>query len=468
MHPTTPAPSSGAAASAASTAWRAVARQFSREVVSRRSAFFAAGVAILIGFTNPLAMSLTEVLLGVMAFCWMMTGRYAERLQAIGRNPVALAALAMLGLLSVSTLWGEAPFAESVPVLAKYRNLLYLVLFITIFQTPRIREAGLLAFSAAMALTLIGSFLTAAGVPLWENRYTINPADATVFRNHIIHGLCMGLFAYLMAHRFADQPRWRWITGPLALLAVWNAMFMVAGRTGYVALAALIPLFCLQRLRLRHSACVAALVGTILVAGYLHSETFSERIRMADEEVRAYLDYRFGQGPLQPEGWRRPVNRTDCGIRLDWYCAGLRLMAENPWLGVGVGNVRHHLTAEAEKSGVRPIHNLHSEYVMAAAQNGLLGLGLLAALFIAYWRASRRLSPPMRHVAEGMLTMILVAGVANTIIAERTEGVLFVFFSGMAFAELGGRAACERADRADPGEAIADDDEPPQTLARAA
>lgn len=447
--------------------WRAVVRQFSREVVSRRAALQGAGVAVLIGFTNPLAMSLTEILLGVMAGCWILTGRYGERLRAIGRNPVALAALAMLGLWTVSVFYGEAAFSESVPVWAKYRNLVYLVLFATVFQTPRIREAGLLAFSAAMILTLAGSFLTAAGVPLWESRYTLNPADATVFRNHVVHGLCMGFFAYLMAHRFVDAPRWRWLTGPLALLAAGNALFMVAGRTGYVTLAALIPLFCLQRLRLRYTAVVIALAGAVVVVGYFHSDTFSTRVRDADAEVRAYLDYRFGDGPLKPEGWRRPVNRTSCGVRLEWYCAGLRLFAQRPWLGVGVGNIQHHLEAHAETTGVRPVHNLHSEYVLAAAQNGVLGIGMFATLFLAYWWASRRLSPKMRHVAQGMLAMALVAGVANSIIPERTEGVLFAFFSGLAFSELGDRALRGRAKHAEDSEPAVDE-EPPQALARAA
>ncbi len=447
--------------------WRVVARQFSPEVVTRRSAILAVGVAVLIGFTNPMAMSLTEILLGVMAGCWILAGRYGERLTAIGRNPVALAALAMLGLLTVSVFYGEAAFSESIPVWAKYRNLVYLILFATTFQSPRTREAGVLAFSAAMILTLAGSFLTAAGVPLWESRYTLNPADATVFRNHVVHGLCMGFFAYLMAHRFVDVPRWRWLTGPLALLAAGNAVFMVAGRTGYVTLAALIPLFCLQRLRLRYTALVLAFAGAAFVTAYFHSETFSSRVRDADAEVRAYLDYRFGDGPLKPEGWRRPVNRTSCGVRLEWYCAGLGLFAQRPWLGVGVGNVQHHLEADAETTGVRPVHNLHSEYVLAAAQNGVLGIGILAALFIAYWKASRRLSPQMRHVAEGMLVMFLVAGVANSIIPERTEGVLFAFFSGLAFSELSERAVRNRAKNANRSEPV-EDEEPPPRLARAA
>lgn len=428
-------------------AWAVVREQLSCRIVSGRAAFVCGLLAVVIGFTNPLAMSLTEVLLGVMAGCWLLAGGYRERVQAVIHNPVALATLALLALLSVSVLYGESPWNESLRVLAKYRNLIYLVLFITIFRTSRMREAGLWAFGAAMVLTLVLSCLKAVGVPLWESRYTIQPNDAVVFRNHIVHGLCMGLFAYLMAHRFVEQPRRRWYLGVLSLLAMWNVLFMVSGRTGYLALAALVPLFCLQKFRFRILVAAGAAVAAIGVVGSFHSDTFTERVQAAREEVEAYLAYRYGDGPLMPEAWHRPVTRTSCGVRLEWYRIGLGMMKEHPLLGVGVGSVKHHMLECVDaksKSSAPPTDNLHSEYVMVAAQNGLAGLVLLGILFVAYWRASRKLSPQMRYLAEGTLLMMLVAGSVNTLLTERTEGVLFAFCSGIAFAELSQRAVRKR------------------------
>ncbi len=461
MSPTVTAACTPGASSAFRIAWAFLREQFSYRVVSWRAGFVCSLTAVVIGFTNPVAMSLTEVLLGVMAFCWLLAGGYRQRIQAIVSNPVALAALAFLAVLSVSVLCGDAPWNESLRGLARYRNLLYLVLFITIFRTARMREAGLWAFGAAMVLTLVFSFLKAADVPLWESRHTIKPDDAVVFRNHIVHGLCMGLFAYLMAHRFVEQPRRRWYLGVLSLLAMWNVLFMVGGRTGYVALAAMIPLFCLQRLRFRTLVSVVAVVGVLGVAGYFHSDTFSMRVRHAREEVAAYLSYRYGDGPIKPEGWRYPVTRTSCGVRLEWYRIGLQMMMERPLLGVGVGSIKHHMLKcvnATNKNSAPPTHNLHSEYVMVAAQSGLLGLAMLGILFVAYWRASRNLSPQMRYLAEGTLLMILVAGSANSLLTERTEGVLFAFCSGIAFAEFSQRAVRKR--QALPADETVDADSP--------
>ncbi len=440
MSQASPTSSAPVGSPAFDAAWSAIRRQFTREVVSRRAAFLCGVFAIGIGFSNAFSVSITEILLGIVAGCWLLAGGFRAQAYALLRNPVALAVLAILALLSLSVLYGAAPLSESLPILRKYRTLAYLVLFILVFRTAKRREAGILAFEAAMVITLAGSILTAIGIPPLENRHTINPANATVFCNHIVHGICMGLFAYLIAHRFVDQPRWRWLTGPLTLLATWNTFFMVAGRTGYLTLAVLIPLFCLQRLRFRELAYVAAVVGGIAVAGFYYSDVFSERIGFAVGDVNAYMDYQLADGPLKPEGWRRPVTRTSCGVRLEWYRAGMQLLARHPVLGVGVGSVKHHLERETEFIST---YNLHSEYVMVAAQNGLLGLALFAVLFVAYWRTSRRLSSPMRHLAEGMLVLMLVAGTVNTLITERTEGVLFALFSGLVFAELTERAICK-------------------------
>lgn len=412
----------------------------SRQIEPCRAVAACSLIAIIIGFTNPLAMSLTEVLLGVMAICWFMAGNFRKQLNIIRRNPVALSALTLMAFLSLSLLYGEAPLSQSLRGLARYRNLIYLVFFITIFRTAKMREAGLRAFAAAMVVTLIASCMAEAAIPPFHNHHATLGSDAGIFRNRIIQGLCMGLFAYLLLHRFLEQPRRRWPLAVLALLAMGNTMFMVGGRTGYLVLASLIVLLCVQRLRFRTLAYAGAAIGVLAVIGYFHSETILMRVRLVHTEIAAYLDYRNHGGPLIPEGWEERVTHTSCGQRMEYYRIGLNLLREHPLLGVGVGNVVHHMKAYPEEEGNGPPnHNLHSEFIMMAAQGGVVGLTLLLCLLATCWRTSRHLSPPMRHLAEGMLVLTVVAGTINSIITERTEGVLFAFGLGLAFAEFGER-----------------------------
>ncbi len=446
----------------------------SRQIEPCRAAAACSLVAIIIGFVNPIAMSLTEVLLGVMVVCWLLAGSLREQWNIIRRNPVALAALALMAFLSLSILYGEAPLSESLRGLAKYRNLVYLTLFITIFRTEKMREAGLRAFAAAMVLTLIASFMAEASIPPFHNHHATLGSDAGIFRNRIIQGLCMSLFAYLMLHRFIEQPRRRWPLAALALLAMGNTMLMVGGRSGYLVLGALIVLLCVQRLRFRTLAYAAAAIGVLGMAGYFHSDTILMRVRLVHTEIAAYLDYRNHGGPLIPEGWEERVTHTSCGQRLEFYRIGLNLFREHPLLGVGVGNIVHHMQAYPEEEGNGPTnHNLHSEFIMMAAQGGVVGLTLLISLLVACWRARRHLSPPMRHVAEGVLVLTIVAGTVNSILTERTEGVLFAFGLGLAFAEFGERlvhkeGSIPRGETAGTAEPPVIEETPPAPLSRAA
>lgn len=409
--------------------------QCAPSVVSYRAGFVCAAVAVVIGFTHPIAMSATEVLLGVMAFCWLLAGGYGERIRAIRANPIALIALAMLALMSVSILYGEAPWSESIVVLAKYRNLFYLVLIVSIFRNDLLREMGLWAFHAAMTVTLIASYLTAAGMPVYKGQSAASAVNAVVFRNYIEHSLCMGLFAYMMAHHFMDFPRWRWITGPLVLAATWNVFGMLYSRTGYLVLVALIVLFCFQRMRFRGLLYAAVVSSLLLVTAYCTPGAFSRRVQVTVDNVGAYLEYRLYGGPESLESRDRLVTDTSSGHRLEWYRFGMKLFAEHPMLGVGVGNQKYHIEAVAEETGVEPVHNLHSEYMMLLVQNGLIGLGALVALFFFQWRCSRDLSPRMRYLAQGALTAIVVGGVFIAFLSQRTQGVMYVFCTGVAMAE---------------------------------
>ena len=63
-----------------------------------------------------------------------------------------------------------------------------------------------------------------------------------MFKLHITHGILMSLAAFLAGIRALRETRQRWriAYGAAALLAAFNVLFMVQGRTGHVVLAALL------------------------------------------------------------------------------------------------------------------------------------------------------------------------------------------------------------------------------------
>jgi len=110
---------------------------------------------------------------------------------------------------------------------------------------------------------------------------------------------------------------------------------------------------------------------------------------------------RFGSEALGISTSSTPVNVTPANWavqeRLAHYRAGLHMVEENPWLGVGAGNfdARYREYTEVWRFRI-PRSHAHNAYIQVAAQSGLVGLGAYLALIVTItirlrsrWRAVR-------------------------------------------------------------------------------
>ena len=110
---------------------------------------------------------------------------------------------------------------------------------------------------------------------------------------------------------------------------------------------------------------------------------------------------RFGSEALGISTSSTPVNVTPANWavqeRLAHYRAGLHMVEENPWLGVGAGNFNARYREYTEVWRFRiPRSHAHNAYIQVAAQSGLVGLGAYLALIVTItvrlrsrWRAVR-------------------------------------------------------------------------------
>lgn len=98
----------------------------------------------------------------------------------------------------------------------------------------------MIAFGSAMLLTLALSLITVVWplsfIPSTANGPTTNHF---VFKDHIAQNLMMSFFALLLAVSvlFAKDLTKKFVLFSLAILAVVDILFFVAGRTGFISLA---------------------------------------------------------------------------------------------------------------------------------------------------------------------------------------------------------------------------------------
>ncbi len=222
-----------------------------------------------LAFSMPISTALANVFLALTVLCWLLGGQYRSKLRTMVGNPIMLPALLLFAWLALSLAWAEGPASDQGEFLRKYGDLVLIGAFLWFTLDPRVRTRALGAFAAAMLLTLALSYAAAAGLLPDMRWLRAAPGNAVVFKLHITHSILMALAALLFGlyARNATRPAvcvaWAIASG----LAVFNVLFMVQGRSGYLMLAALLVLVLIARWRWRGglAALLVVLAGSAVV-----------------------------------------------------------------------------------------------------------------------------------------------------------------------------------------------------------
>jgi O-antigen ligase len=380
-------------------------------------------VAALLGFSIPISTALDSVLLALVAVLWVAGGDLRRKTAIVAANPVALAALAVFGMLVAGLSYGTRYPGNGLAYLLKYVDLLFIPIFITMFGDARTRELALRWFCAAMILSFVVAELAASG--LLEGNPLLARSAGHAFKLSITHGLLSAFAAFvfaLLAHREKRWPQ-RLLFAVLALVAVKNVLLLGISRTGYLVLI-LLTLYLFFILFGKRGLVVAGLlVAATYAAVYGGSEAFRERVDTV------FVDSRESQS--------RWPSRESVTIRLEWYQRSLDIVLEHPLLGTGTGSFpRAYAETIKDKKSVSTT-NPHNEYLLIAVQTGLAGLMLLLHLFWQQLRLSARLATPVEtHLARGLVLTMVIGCLFNSLLLDHTEGLFYAWLTGMLFAGL--------------------------------
>jgi O-antigen ligase len=128
---------------------------------------------------------------------------------------------------------------------------------------------------------------------------------------------------------------------------------------------------------------------------------------------------------------------TSTGQRLDFFYNTLQIIRQHPVLGVGAGGFPVAFARQAKDNGAMPTHNPHNEYLMIAAQTGVIGLALLLYLFYTQWRCAPQLNTPFEQdAARGLVLAYVVNCLFNSPLLDHADGLFFAFMTSVLFANL--------------------------------
>ena len=383
---------------------------------------------IALGASIPISTALDNVLLVLVVGCFLVSAMSSRKLSLVNSNPVISAAIILFTLLALGTLYGHGNFAEAAKVLMKYVDLLLVPVFAFFFFDRSARRHALYALAASLALTVMLSFSLAGGILVRPEFFVYDPLHAVPFKFTLTHTIFVSFGAFLFiqfaANSTSSKARWFWAA--LAGLAIVNIFFVVSGRTGVVVLGALI-LYC-GYARWGWAGMIRTLMLLMLFSIIAHSipGVFQDRINQAIYEYSSWAP-----ATLAKEG-------DSIGTRLEFYRNTLAIVREHPVFGVGTGGFPAAYAAQVQGSNMPATQNPHNEYLLIASQIGLVGLVALLYLFCQQWRLAPRLALPLeRHLARGLVIMISIGCLFNSMLLDHAEGLFFAWLTGLLFSELG-------------------------------
>lgn len=373
-------------------------------------------------FMAPVNKPGTNVAIGLCVLLSLLGANARQRWSASWRHPVVRGALAWGAVLVLSALhaWyltSKLPLGGSFVWACVYPLALGSVL-----DDDRWRNRALLAFAAAMALTLLLSFGMAAGLVPQRALVPAQPfMRNTVFKEYTQQGLATLIFASMaLAAALRAQSRGkRWILALAAALAVANVCFVLESRTAYLTLLS-VGAYWTWRLLFRGGSVLKAGLamgglGVVVATALWFTPLVRDRLVLSvDHEIVAY---------------EQQHTATSSGIRLELWRRTLPMIASAPLFGHGL-----HQWEPLYRASIRDMPNRqafmmghpHQEMLLILAEQGITGLLVYLLLLGALARYIFRLDPLHRDIYASALLVYLVAGMANCLWADFTHRHVFI------------------------------------------
>jgi O-antigen ligase len=382
-----------------------------------RLARVADGFAIAAAATLPWSVSAASIAIALWLVAVLPTIAWADLRRSLaipaGALPLLLILLAFAGIA-----WSQASPADQFGSIKIFARLAIITLLFVQFQHSARALWVLGAFLASCTILLAGSWLFWLLPSLaWSGRFPGVPV-----RDYIVQSSEFLICAFAAAHLSLDawhrQQRWLSLAlGALMLLFLANIAYVASGRSTFVALAALVPLFALQRFGWKQALGVMALAATVAAFTWMSSSYLRMRVLAVVQEVH---DYRTSNA------------ETSSGYRLEFWTQSIAFVSQAPVIGHGTGSQREQFQrgAVGNQRLSTITDNPHNQAMFVAIQFGALGTTLLYAMWFAHLLLFRG-DGLLAWLGTAIVVQNIVAGLFNTSLVEFTHGWMYIFGVGI-------------------------------------
>jgi len=319
------------------------------------------------------------------------------------------------GWVAIATLWSPADYGLRFEEVWSWRKLLLFPMAWVLFKEAQLKRVAILTLVVTASVYMFFSWAGYLGY------VSLDRAPSQLLENHATQGIVFASMSLLMLIILKTENLSVWIKVLFCLLIagmVANIIYVLTGRTAYMALLLLAPYSVwLVASRLKWLSAALAL-GLVALALY-NSDTSKSQIAKGLNEFDATIT---GEAEVY----------TSMGIRWVYWENTLKMISNNPILGTGSGGfAKEYAEIVAEEDGWRSevTDDPHQQYLLIAAEQGLLGLAIFLAILVVMMLS--RGDDTNRVCAIGILMMTTLNGMFNGHFNAFVEGRLFWIFSGI-------------------------------------
>ncbi|WP_145554782.1 O-antigen polysaccharide ligase WaaL-ps [Yersinia canariae] len=378
---------------------------------SLRSDMLSSIAALLLGIALPTSNPLINISL-VLILISLIINRKSLQLRPLLTNPLVYLPAAMFALLALSLLFHHNSYGPD--MVGKDKKFLYILpLALFFIHQPQRVKLFCIGFLTANAVALAGTLAVGVlHIPIGN----IDPANPTIFKLQITQNFFLALSAMLwLMLAFKHQGWQRWGYALLVVAACYSVLFLVLGRTGYVALVVGLGVWLFFSLGSRQRWLLVAMGGIAFAALLLIPNKAAERITQGVDEIKVCMTASSGDAG--------DACRTSMGQRSVFAIEAARLIKEAPILGHGAGGFYYEDPTINYK-----INNPHNQYLLETVQSGVIGLIIFLAWVVCCYRVIWQQTPALRNVLLAILTSYMACNFFNSFLLDSSEGHLFMIF----------------------------------------
>jgi O-antigen ligase len=376
-------------------------------------------LAVAVAVSLPWSTSATSILVALWLIAVLPTLNVAalkrELATAAGGLPVALCALATLGLL-----WADISWSEGIGGYTPFLRLLLIPVLLAQFRRSEHGMRVIVGFFVSVTAVLLVSWLMAAfpGL-LWRTNQLGVPAKDYILQSEEFLMCALVLFA--IAFDQARERRWRSaaVLMALGIAFIADIVFVITARTALLVAPVLILLLGWRQFRWKGLVGSALLLGLIGTAAAFGSPYLRARLSTSITELQAY----------ESSG---AVSST--GLHIELLKKSLLIVRTAPIIGHGTGSIPQQFrNAAVGKSGIDALVgvNPHDQILAIGIELGLAGVAVLLAMWLAHLLLFRGDSL-ISWIGVVIVVDNIVSSLVNSHLFDFTQAWLYIFGVGAA------------------------------------